>query len=84
VLRARRARAAYDRGGSALPDVTSSLHPGDVRRWVAVDQHKFSIVAGVLPPGGGKPEVFRIETTGKAIRRFVDKLGGPEGLSVEC
>ncbi len=55
---------------------------GDVRRWVAIDQHKFVIVAGVLPPDGGKPEVFRIETTEKAIRRFIDKLGGPAGRSV--
>jgi len=65
-----------------MPDVTPSLHPGDVRRWVAIDQHKFSIVAAVLPPDGGKPEVCRIETTERAIRRFIDKLGGPAGLSV--
>jgi len=65
-----------------MPDVTPCLHPGQVRRWVAVDQHKFSIVAAVLPPDGGKPEVCRIETTEKAIRRFIDKLGGPAGLSV--
>lgn len=65
-----------------MPDVTPSLHPGQVRRWVAFDQHKFSIVASVLPPDGGKPEVFRIETTERAIRRFIDKLGGPSGLSV--
>ncbi len=65
-----------------MPDVTPCLHPGDVRRWVAIDQHKFSIVAGVLPPDGGKPEVVRIETTEKAIRRFIEKLGGPAGLSV--
>ena len=65
-----------------MPDVTPCLHPGEVRRWVAIDQHKFSIVAGVLPPDGGKPEVCRIETTERAIRRFIDKLGGPAGLSV--
>jgi transposase len=50
--------------------------------WVALDVHKFSIVAATLPPTGGKPEVCRIETTAKAIRRFVDRLGGPEGLAV--
>jgi transposase len=60
----------------------TSLHPGDVRRWVSFDQHKFSIVAAVLPPDGGKPEVCRLETTERAIRRFIDKLGGPAGLSV--
>jgi transposase len=65
-----------------MPDVTPCLHPGQVRRWVAIDQHKFSIVASVLPPVGGKPEVFRIETTERAIRRFIKKLGGPAGLSV--
>jgi transposase len=53
-----------------------------VRGWVAIDQHKFSIVAAVLPPDGGKPEVSRIETTERAIRRFIAKQGGPEGLSV--
>jgi transposase len=65
-----------------MPDVTPSLHPGEVRRWAAIDQHKFSIVAAVLPPDGGKPEVCRIETTEKAVRRFIDRLGGPAGLAV--
>jgi transposase len=65
-----------------MPDVTPSMRPGDVRRWVAIDQHKFSIVAAVLPPDGGRPEVCRIETTEKAVRRFVDRLGGPGGLAV--
>jgi transposase len=65
-----------------MPDVTPCLHPGQVRRWISFDHHKFSIVAAVLPPDGGKPEVQRIETTEKAIRRFIEKQGGPEGLSV--
>jgi transposase len=75
--------AAYDlRGGPAVPDVTASIAPADVRLWVALDVHKFSIVAAVLPPDGGKPEVSRIETTERAIRRFIDRLGGPQGLGV--
>ncbi len=64
-----------------MSDVTSNA-PADPRLWVALDVHKFSIVAATLPPAGGKPEVVRIETTEKAIRRFVDRLGGPEGLAV--
>ena len=64
-----------------MPDVTPCLHPGQVRRWVSFDQHKFSIVAAVLLPDGGKPEVCRIETTERAIRR-VDNQYGPAGLSV--
>lgn len=64
-----------------MPDVISR-QPADVRLWVSLDVHKFSIVAGTLPPAGGSPEVCRIETTEKAIRRFVDRLGGPEGLAV--
>ncbi len=64
-----------------MPDVISNA-PGDPRLWVALDVHKFSIVAATLPPAGGKPEVVRIETTEKAVRRFVDRLGGPEGLGV--
>ena len=59
-----------------MPDVTPCLHPGQVRRWISFDQHKFSIVAATLPPDGGKPEVCRIETTEKAIRRFIEKQGG--------
>jgi hypothetical protein len=47
----------------------------------ALDVHKLSIVAAVLPPVGGQPEIHRIETTANAIRRFVDRLGGPAGLA---
>lgn len=64
-----------------MPDVSSNA-PADVRLWVALDQHKLSIVAAVLPRDGGEPEVQRIETTERAIRRFVDRLGGREGLAV--
>jgi len=64
-----------------MPDVISTA-PADVRLWVALDVHKLSIVAAVLPPEGGQPEISRIETTEKAIRRFVKKLGGPQGLAV--
>jgi transposase len=64
-----------------MPDVISTAR-ADVRLWVALDVHKFSIVAAVLPPAGGRPEVLRIETTEKAIRRFITSLGGPEGLAV--
>src|SRR5438309_10082247 len=65
-----------------MPDATPCLLPDEVRRWISFDQHSFSIVVAVLPPDAGKPEVQRIETTEKAIRRFIDKQGGPEGLSV--
>jgi transposase len=65
-----------------VPDVTASIAPADVRLWVSLDVHKFSIVAATLPPAGGKPELSRIETTERAIRRFIDRLGGPEGLAV--
>jgi transposase len=64
-----------------MPDVISTA-PADVRLWAALDVHKLSIVAATLPPSGGQPEVTRIETTKAAIRRFIDRLGGPEGLAV--
>jgi transposase len=64
-----------------MPDVIS-LQPADVRTFVALDVHKLSIVAAALPPTGGRPEIHRIETTEKAIRRFIAKLGGPDGLAV--
>lgn len=64
-----------------MPDVISHA-PADVRLWVALDVHKLSIVAAVLPPQDGTPQLSRIETTDKAIRRFIAKLGGPDGLAV--
>jgi transposase len=64
-----------------MPDVSSNA-PADVRLWVALDAHKLSIVAAVLPPVGGEPVVQRIETTERAVRRLIERLGGPEGLAV--
>src|SRR6201996_7839667 len=64
-----------------MPDVTS-LAPANARLFVALDVHKLSIVAATLPPAGGQPELARIETTDKAIRRFITKLGGGDGLAV--
>jgi len=64
-----------------MPDVSSNA-PTDVRLWVALDVHKLSIVAASLPPTGGQPEVCQIETTRLAVRRFIERLGGPHGLAV--
>jgi transposase len=64
-----------------MPDVISTA-PAGVRTWVAIDQHKLSLVAAVLPARGGTPEVVRLENSERAVRRFVDKLGGREGLAV--
>ena len=64
-----------------MTDVSSNA-PQDVRRWVALDVHKLSIVAAALPPTGGQPEVQQIETTPAAVRRFIERLGGPQGLAV--
>ena len=63
-----------------MPDVGSTA-PARVRTWVAIDQHKLSLVAAILPASGGTPEVVRLESTERAVRRFVQKLGGPEGLA---
>jgi transposase len=46
---------------------------------VGLEVHKLSIVAARLPPTGGEPELCRIETTERAIRRLVGRLGGAEG-----
>jgi transposase len=64
-----------------MPDVSLTA-PARVRTWVAIDQHKLSLVAATLPATGGAPEVVRLENTERAVRRFVEKLGGPEGLAV--
>ena len=64
-----------------MPDVSSTA-PEQVRLSTSLDVHKHSIVAATLPPAGGTPELQRIENTERAIRRFIDRLGGPEGLAV--
>jgi transposase len=53
-----------------------------VRKFVVIDVHKNSLVAATLPPSGGTAEVERIENTERAVRRFVGRLGDPEGLAV--
>jgi hypothetical protein len=67
-----------------MPDVTSSIAPSDVRLWVSIDQHKFSIVAATLPRSGGQPELHRIETTERAGDPALDRASrrpaGPGGL----
>jgi transposase len=60
----------------------SSPDPWLVSRWLALDVHKLSIVAAVLPAVGGEPEVSQLENTERSVRRLVARLGGPEGLSV--
>ena len=64
-----------------MPDVSSTA-PTQVRMWVAIDQHKLSLVAATLPASGGQPEVMRVENTERAIRRFLQRLGGADGLAV--
>ncbi len=64
-----------------MSDVISAA-PARVITWVAIDQHKLSLVAATLPASGGAPEVVRLENTERAIRRFIDALGDPEGLAV--
>ncbi len=64
-----------------MPDVSSTA-PERVRLWVSLDVHKHSIVAATLAPVGGMPQLQRIENTQRAIRRFIDRVGGADGLAV--
>ena len=64
-----------------MPDVSSTA-PAEVTTWVALDVHKHSIVAAILPAAGGRPALVQLETTERAIRRFVRGLGDPAGLAV--
>ena len=64
-----------------MPDVSSAA-PAEVSTWVAIDQHKLSLVAATLPASGGQPEVVRLDNTERAIRRFIARLGEPERLAV--
>jgi hypothetical protein len=64
-----------------MPDCSSTA-PALLTTWVAIDQHKLSLAAGILPASGGTPEVVRLENTERAVRRFVERLGGPDRLAV--
>jgi transposase len=64
-----------------MPDVSSTASP-QTTTWVALDVHKRSIVAAVLPAVGGQPEVVQLENSERALRRLVERLGGREGLAV--
>lgn len=61
-----------------MPDASSNA-PLDVRLWITFDVHKLSIVVAILPPTGGVPKVQQIETTRVTLRRFIGRLGGPQG-----
>ena len=58
-----------------------SLGSQGVTRWLALDVHKLSIVAAVLPEDAGEPELVEIENTERSVRRLVARLGGPVGLA---
>jgi transposase len=59
-----------------------ALDPASVRTWVALDVHKLSIVAAVLPGADDRPQLQRIDNSERAIRRLIARLGGPQGLAV--
>ena len=60
----------------------SSPDPVRVSRWLALDVHKLSIVAGVLPSEGGECEIVECEHSERAIRKLITRVGGPQGLAV--
>jgi transposase len=65
-----------------MPDVSRNADQATITTFVAFDVHKRSIVAAVLPAVGGEAELHEIPNTERSIRRLVDRLGGPDGLSV--
>ena len=64
-----------------MPDVSSTAF-AETTTWVALDVPKNSIVAGVLPAAGSKPQLIQIENTERSIRKLIRRLGGSEGLAV--
>jgi transposase len=65
-----------------MPDVSSNASAKTVRVWVALDVHKNTITAGVLPAEGGQVELVQLENSEKALRRLIRRLGDPGGLAV--
>jgi hypothetical protein len=64
-----------------MPDVRSTA-PERVCLRISLDVHKHWIVVATLSAVGGTPELQRIENTERAIRRFIDRVGGRDGLAV--
>jgi transposase len=65
-----------------VPDVSSNATIKTTETYVALDVHKRTIVVGSLPASGGEVELAEIENTERALRRLVDRLGGPQRLAV--
>jgi transposase len=65
-----------------MPDVSSNATVETTQTYLALDVHKRSIVAGALPASGGEVELTEIPNTERAVRRLVDRYGGPDGLAV--
>ncbi len=61
-----------------MPIVTRERDPIHV----ALDVHKDSITAGVLPPRAAAPVLQRIGPDDDAVRRLLRKLGGPSRIKV--
>jgi transposase len=64
-----------------VPDVNSNA-PAATSTWVALDVHKSSITAGILPAEGRETELVQFENSEKAIRRLLKRLGEPRQLAV--
>lgn len=64
-----------------MPDVSPTTDLRTAQTFVALDVHKRSIVAGVLPAVGGEVSLHEIPNTEKAVRRLIERLGGPDNLT---
>lgn len=64
-----------------MPDVNSNA-PAATSSWVALDVHKNSITAGILPAEGGEPQLVQLEHSERALRRLLGRLGEPQALAV--
>lgn len=65
-----------------MPDVSRNANQAMITTYVALDVHKRRIVAAVLASTGGDTELHEIPNTERAIRRLIERLDGPDGLSV--
>ncbi len=65
-----------------MPDVSSNATRQTSATYVALDVHKRSIVAGALPASGGEVSLSELPNTERALRRLIERLGGPDGIAV--
>lgn len=65
-----------------MPDVSSNAQAKTIDTFIAFDVHRDSITAGVLAAEGNQTDLFQLEHSEKAVRRFIRRFEDPSRLAI--